>query len=297
MTIRRPALRPSVIVLICVSLISATAHAADPPNVQVWLDKELSWEATLVGRTHSGDQIRFLRKGKEGEVRLDVSDILRVDYNIKTSRAQVMDLYLREKYAKLKNLLAAELAPANGFLDVPGNLWPLHLIYLKTLYWTEDFAGLKKYASRILRKPPTRLARDEATLFTILALIGQGEHEETPALLAKYEIRPDAITDPPLYHLAKARVAMAHGERNEALEELATIVSFHAKDFEWMPAALYDSATLYMARGQPDVAIQIAKELQVAYPGTTWQKKAAALQGKFEKEREGGEKLFQHMGQ
>jgi len=276
-------------------IFSTMAFAADPPKVRVWLDQELSWEATLLGRTHAGDQIRFLRKGKEGEIRLAIDDILRVDYDIKISHAEVMDLYLREEYDKLKKRLDASLAPAKQFLDIPGNLWPLHLVYMKTLYWSGDFVRLEQYASQLLRGPPTRKARDEATLFKVLARTGQGKHEGTRALLSEHAISPDTITDPPLYYLAKAKVAIANSERNEALEELATIVSFHAKDFEWMPAALHDSATQYMERGQPDVAIQIAKEIQVAYPGTTWEKKAAALQSKFEKEREGGENLFQRM--
>jgi hypothetical protein len=276
-------------------IFSTMAYAADPPKVRVWLDKELSWEATLIGRTHAGDQIRFLRKGKEGEVRLAITDILRVDYEIEISRAEVMDLYLREEYDKLKELLDASLAPAKNYLDLPGNLWRLHLVYMKTLYWSGDHVRLEQYASRLLQGPPTRRARDEATLFKVLALTGLGMHEESRALLSEHEISPGTITDPPLYHLAQAKVAIANGDRNEALEELATIVSFHAKAFEWMPAALHDSATQYMERGQPDVAIQIAKEIQVAYPGSTWRKKAAALQSKFEKEREGEENLFQHM--
>ena len=275
--------------------LTGSAAAAEQPSVRVWIDKELGWDATLIGRTAVDDKIRFLQKGKEGEIRLPVSGLLRVDFEIKVNRNEIMDLYLNEKYEKLKRLLADALAPAQEYLDVPSNLWPLQRVYMKTLLWSGDYAALDQYTKRILRLQPVSRERDEATLFRVLGLSGIGKSSEAQALFRDTKLDLETLVDPPLYHFAKAKVAILAGAEDEAQEELATIVSFHAKNFEWMPAALYESASQYMARGQADVAIQIAEEIQVAYPSTSWKERAATLQKKFESEREGGEKLLQHM--
>ena len=254
---------------------TVTGRTEEPLPARVWLNKELSWDVDLLGR-FGKNRIAVRKKGEEGELNLPPERILRIDFSVSTDRNRILDLYLDEKFDQIRDLLARELTPLLPYADVPSNVGWFHNMYMRSLYWTGRHQELARIATQFedLTTPEIRY---QARLWRTLALIATEALDEAAEVFDTIPSAESGLRYTAPYHYTRARLHEAAGRTGEAREAIASVIAFHTKDFEWMPAALCLSAQWYAEAGNTQVARQITDEIRTAYPATRWSAQAEML--------------------
>ena len=275
--------RPWIAAAGFVLLVLSSTHGIgeEPIKARVWVNQELSWDAEILGR-FGRDKIRIRKQGEQGEINIPAADLFRIDFAVKVDRYTVLELYMNEKFTESRDLLHKVLTPYLVYADVPSNLWWLFQVYCKALYWSGEHERLEQLASRLLENAATSAMEKEATLYRILALLAIDRIDEAETLLSSVKPSGPNPWQSAQYHYTSARVHLAKERLAEAQEDIATVIAFHAKDYEWMPAALYLSAQGYADAGNIQVARQIVEEIGTAYPRTRWKTRAESLLSSLE---------------
>ncbi len=121
---------------------------------------------------------------------------------------------------------------------------------------------------------PLFFAQGES-LEAVLALIDQKQPAEAARAFAALK-NPEA-TSPALTEIVRGRLAMTEKKYPEALQHFSNVIVFHSRDPEWMPAATFYEGVVYKRTGYLVAALNIAEELELAYPDTDWSRRAAEL--------------------
>ncbi len=245
-----------------------------PLKTRIWLSKTVSWEADIVGRYK--DRIDVRKKGETAQVNIPPDRIMRIDYPISVDRNLLLNLYLAEKYGEIRKALAKELDPKLRFADIPDNLWWMHTLRLKCLFWDEQYKELSGIAEKFITRKEEEV-RNPARLWHTLGLIGQESIEEAVEMFETVSPPKTRRGYAAQYNYTASLIHDASGRTQDAREANANVIAFNAKDYEWMPAALFLSAQRYAADGSADIARQVTAEIRTAYPSTRWAAKAEAL--------------------
>ncbi len=109
----------------------------------------------------------------------------------------------------------------------------------------------------------------------VLALIDQNKTAEAARAFAAVK-NPDARS-PAMAEFVRGRIAFAEKKYPEALQHFSNVIVFHSRDPEWMPAATFYEGKVYRKTGYLVAALNIAEELELAYPDTVWSQRATEL--------------------
>jgi len=112
-------------------------------------------------------------------------------------------------------------------------------------------------------------------LTAVLKLIDGNQTAEAARAFSAVK-NPDARS-PAMAEFVRGRLALAEKEYPQALQHFSNVVVFHSRDPEWMPAATFYEGVVYKKTGYLKAASNIVAELELAYPGTEWSRRAAEL--------------------
>ncbi len=182
-------------------------------------------------------------------------------------------LYNTGEFEKLAKLLDAALTPLKPFESVPGNLDSFIHWQLRANFWTKKYNNVRRRADLLkTRKSPFAT---EAALYAVLSLIEEKKTAEATTTFAAIQ-KPEAVS-PAMTEVIRGRLAMVEKKYPEALQHFANGVVHHSRDAEWLPTATFYEGVIYKRTGYLEAAMNIAEELELAYPDTVWSRRAAEL--------------------
>lgn len=285
-TPRRPTgriLPPTV--LLCLVLagsaaLSATSSdtPASPPPLpgRIVLRNGQAWDVHLLGRFFR-DRVLIRRQVGEGLIELPVADMARLDVRLNFDPDPIAELYYAENFDEAASRLAAALEPYRPYVtDAPGNLEAPFRTLLLAYYWAGQTDSAQQWAAHILDKTSASRLHRDASRVQALCRAAEGGDVETPAPHADPGPAPDQ-PEASLHQYTLAMLAIHREDWDHALEALARLIAFRPRDFEWMPAALYQSAIVYARLDRIQIAQQVIDELTLVYPGTRWARQARTL--------------------
>lgn len=268
--------RPTHALLLLPFLLAAALAARAQDAVVIFKDKR-SWEVELTGATNAG-VMKMRMKNSSTDAETPVADIALIRFAVPFDENEVQKNYTFGDYEKVNAVLADKLRPYFYYLAFENNITPYTLILARTQYWLEKYSEASATADKILRSV-VKESREwtEASLIKCLCLHAQNKSPETARILSTLPAieRDDAVA--PIYWYSLARLHMTTNNVREATENIANIVAFAAKDFDWMPPALYQSAEFHLQAHRFEAATQICNEMQVCAKDTPWQQKASDL--------------------
>ena len=284
--------RAIVLLLVAFTLLPASSLAqtfrrgeAPPEKVKpdtqcdVIFKNKKKWAADIVGRT-SSNTLKMRRQGQSGVIEYPIKDIAAIKWNTEIDEIEVLQNYDRGEYKLVIETVTEATADMMRYSDIPNNLNKLLILIPRGLYWDKQYDQLIKTATDIMR--PLRVVKgdiyDECNLLKILALQGLGKTGEADAALKKTEplTRHDKLA--PLYWYAMAKSHLNANNLKEAHENVAQMVAFSGKEFDWLPPALWLSVEQQIATTNFPVALQIIDELDIVAQNTEWAVKAATQQ-------------------
>ncbi len=208
------------------------------------------------------------------QIRVAVSTIRKIDFSFDTlSVEQCEALFNAGEFEKLAAMLNTALTPLKPFEAFPGNLDPFLRWQMRAQFWTGQYDELRQRAE-LLRTRKSSFAA-EAALYEVLALIEEDKSAEAATAFAAVN-NPEADF-PAMTELIRGRLAMAEKKYPAALQHFSNVIVFHSRDAEWMPAATFYEGKVYRKTGYLVAALNIAEELELAYPDTVWSRRAAEL--------------------
>ncbi len=210
----------------------------------------------------------------DDQISVAISTIANIDMTFDTlSLQQCETLYRSGEFRKLAKLLDAALTPLKMFEAFPGNLDPFVRWQLRANFWIKKYDVVFDRADLLkTRKSPFV---DEASLYAVLALIEEKKITEATNAFAAIQ-NPEAIS-PAMTEVIRGRLAMAEKKYSEALQHFANGVVHHGRDAEWLPAATFYEGMVCRKTGYLVAALNIAEELELAYPDSIWSRRAVEL--------------------
>jgi len=210
----------------------------------------------------------------DDQISVAVSTIANFDMAFDSlSLKQCETLYHAGEYEKLAELLNATLASLKPFESFPGNLDPFIRWQLRANFWAKKYEIMRNRVDLLkARKSPFA---SEASLYAVLALIEEKKMAEAGAAFEAIQ-KPEAIS-PVMTEVILGRLAMGEKKYPEALQHFANVVVYHSRDAEWLPYATFYEGAIYKRTGYLMAALNIAEELELAYPDSEWSRRAAEL--------------------
>jgi hypothetical protein len=153
------------------------------------------------------------------------------------------------------------------------------------MYWDKQYEALIKTADDIMR--PLRVVKgdtfDECLLLKTLALQSMGKTIDAAPILNDLEPLTRHDKHASLYWYSMAKLHLSTNNQAAAHENIAQMVAFSGKDFDWMPAALWLSTEHHVATTNFPVALQIIEEIDIVAQKSEWAQKAVDLQPRVKK--------------
>lgn len=283
-------IRPICFALITSFFLGVTSEAQPPPReapkpvqpetqCDVIFKNRKKWAADLVGRTSQGT-LKMRRKGQSGVIEYPIKDIAAIKYHTDIDEIEVLQNYDRGEFKKVIAEVTEATKDMLRYSDIPSNLNKLIILIPRSLYWDKQYQTLIKTATDIMR--PMRASKgdiwEECNLLKTLALQALGRTNEAEPILNKMEplTRHDKLAS--LYWYSMAKLHLSTNNQAAAHENIAQMVAFSGKDFDWMPPALWLSTEHHVASTNFPVAMQIIEEMDIVAQSTEWAVKALELQ-------------------
>jgi hypothetical protein len=269
-------------------LISLASLAGRAQEATVIFKDKRSWEVEIVGVKDG--VLKMVMKNSNTEADTPVGDVAFLRFVIPFDENEVMKNYTFGEYEKAEAVLADKLRPYFFHLAFENNILPYVMILARSQYWLNKFAEANATADRVLRTvPKERPEATEAALIKCLCLHATGRSADTERIMAGLPTIDRDAEVAPIYWYSLARLHLTTNNVVQATENIANIVAFAGKDFDWMPPALYQSAEFHLAAHRFDVATQICQEMKLAAKDTPWQQKALDLLPRIEQEKKAHE--------
>lgn len=259
--------------ILTTSLLAEEEKSLNLP-CKIILQNDRSWDVDQLNM--AGDQIIL----QGGQLRVPASSVEMAEFEIGgISLQQCARLFRAGKLGVLKQRLEEALDPFEPIWDVnlSHNLSPYLFQLLQVQYWNEDYEAAAKTFSWLQSSGDSEYI-SKGRLYRILSLIGQGEISTARAQFAEVE-KPERISAPMTSYI-RALLARQKEDSTLALEKLAEIIAFYSRDIKWMPAALYQEASIYLAQekgGECSRTKSVLRDIELAYPETVWSEKAVSL--------------------
>ena len=182
--------------------------------------------------------------------------------------------FRRGEYKPLVDRLDAFLAPVKQGLALQNNLDVYVQQKMRACFWAEQY-DTAQAAAEVLQSKNSNYA-SLAGLYQILILLEQGG-SEADVLAAFSKIESPAKVSGAITEYLRGRLALLNRDYENALEHFSKVVVYPSRDPEWAPAAAYYEAVVYKRTGYLESAANIAKEFEIAYPGSYWGTRANEL--------------------
>jgi tetratricopeptide (TPR) repeat protein len=273
----RERLAAAVLLLAGAACIGAGTDVPPPLPARIVLRSGQAWDVELLGRFFA-DRVLLRRLEGSALIELPVADMARLDARFGFDLDPIAELYAAEKFEEAAARLAEGLTPFRPYVtDAAGNLEGAFRTLLLAHYWAGQYEQARALADHILGKTTaSRLHRDAARVRALCRAATGAEDTPVPAAATDPSPSPDQ-PEASLHFYTLAILAMHQEEWDTAQEALARLITFRSRDFEWMPAALYQSAVLHARIDQVSVARQIVEEIALVYPATRWAEQARSL--------------------
>lgn len=167
----------------------------------------------------------------------------------------------------LEGLLEQYVGPVAQYSNLPTNLGPYLVWWLRCQFWNGNAAGAGRTIGYI-RASGRQEYIDVASMYFSLMLLEQGKVDNARTVFSSLQ-NPEAVSVP-MSEYIKGKIDLVDGEPREAMQHIANIIAFHTRDEEWMPPATVLEAEIYQQLGQPVKAAAVAEELMIAYPNSRW---------------------------
>jgi hypothetical protein len=265
----------SLRLLLAATLLAVMSARAQDATV-VFKDKR-SWDVEVSGLTSNGI-LKMRMKNSNTDAEAPVADVAGIRFAIPFDEAEVTKNYTFGEYEKVVPVLADKLKPYFYYLTIENNISPYCLMLARSQYWLGQHAEAMSSAEKLTRYT-TKGGKEwtEASLVKCLCLHAQNKPRETERIL---QTLPKIERDDPvaaIYWYSLARLQVTTNNVREANHNIANIIAFAGKDFDWTPPALYQSAEFHLADHRFESAKQICEEIQICAQDTPWQAKAKDL--------------------
>lgn len=167
----------------------------------------------------------------------------------------------------LENLLGQHIGSVEKYSYLPTNLGEYLVWQARVQYWNDNRAGFNRTAA-LVRESSSQQQIDVINLYAAVLLLDQGQLTEAKAVFAGVE-DPGSVSVV-LNEYILGKIALGDGRLRDAMQHVASIIAFHSRNTEWMPAATVLEARIYQQSGRPEKAAAVANELLIAYPGSRW---------------------------
>lgn len=278
---------PGAFLLAAVLLNAATAAAA-PLTARLLMKNKQKWDVELKGR--SGDLVSMIESGKTIEVSLSIKEITSIDFRLNLDKNNAVDLYNANDFKGAAAALRDVLPATFPYLDATNNVLPYVSLFLKSLYWGEQYEATWKTADTLLLRLSEEPYKRETQLWRILALLESGRKSDAEVELERMGPVPRKDDLAAMYFYARSTIQMANKQWEPAHVTAIQLVAFRAKDLEWLPAGLYLTARGYGQMRAYDTATQTMEELKRFFPKSRWVALIPQLQEDLKQQREADEK-------
>ena len=282
------------------SVSAQTSRQTEAPKVvepdtqcDVIFHNKKKWSADLIGRT-SSNTLKMRREGQSGVIECPIKDIAGIKFNSDADPIDILQDYDRKEYKKVIEEVSKATEEMWRYSDIPNNMNDLIILIPRSLYWDKQYEQLIKSATDIMR--PLRVVKgdtyDECNLLKTLALQSMSKMDEAEVILNKMDplTRHDKLA--PLYWYAMAKLHLSKDNRKAAHENIAQMVAFSGKEFDWIPPALWLSTEHHVASTNFPVAMQVIEEMDIVAQKTEWAVKAVKLQPRVKKMHEAHQKFL-----
>ena len=210
----------------------------------------------------------------DDQISVAVSTIANIDVEFETlSVEQCESRFAAAEFNELAAQMDAALAPLKPFEAIPGNLDAFFHWQMRARFWAGQYDSVLRRAE-LLKTQESPFAA-EAALYAVLAMIEEGQMADAATAFATLKNLEAAL--PTMTQFIRGRLAMAEKKYPEALQFFSNGVVFHSRDSEWMPASTFYEGMVYKRTGYLVAALNIAEELELAWPDTVWSRRAMEL--------------------
>ncbi len=187
------------------------------------------------------------------------------------SETECNRLFRRGSYEELVSQLDAFLEPMKIGLGLKGNLDVYVQYRMRALFWLAKYDAAMADAQILLLKMSD--FGSVAKAYEVLIQLEQGASSEVVTagctqLGAEYSS---------VKEYARARLAMKTDKNDQALQHFSNILVFNERDPEWVSAATFYEGLIYKKTGFLEVAKNVVKELEIAYPDGYWSRRVDEL--------------------
>lgn len=263
-----------IAVLISGLLVCGLSVGAEPSlSAKLTRSDGRAWRVTLV---HCDSEQLTYQLEKESSPRvLPLAEVESLE--IKFPQLDLQDLQaqlLAADYAGVVSVLEPAVAAIGPYMKVPNNAVTAFALLTKAWLRNGDLPQARAGAEQLLAVPDADLARMSRAVIAQAAL-ELGELDAAKGMIAQ-------LDDPVAELYLTARTQRVEGQSKEAMQTAIELIATYPNDHNWMPQTEYLCAQLYMDLGMPDSAAEVARQVEVLYPGSEFKVEAKALQKKIE---------------
>ena len=266
-----------------VILMGSLVHAAPLP-AELVMGKDRSWKGKIIRR--DGDWIEFTSGTSTKPIRIGVSTIKELNFEVKINTDQIAVLVENREFERVIAALTKTLKPFDEYDDIPSNLTPYTAVLMEIYYLTKQYDKSLEISGKIAEDDRNPALQTKARVYRTLAMIDSGKSDEAKALLSTYGWDKETSGDAPPEELyIKAKLMMLNGEYRKAMEVAAKVIVFHSQDPDWIQPAEMLCAEIYTELGMYDSADEVCRQILVLYENTPEFDQAKQLKVRIEKLR------------
>jgi tetratricopeptide (TPR) repeat protein len=253
--------------IIAVTLLLGSLAYAAPLPAELVMGKDRSWKGKIIRR--DGDWIEFSSGNSASPVRIGVSTITELNFQVKVNADKVLGMIENREFESVISSLNRTLEPFAEYSDIPSNLTSYRALLMELYYLTKQYDKSLEISEKIAEDDRSPTLQTKARVYRTLALIDSGKSDEAKALLSTYGWDKESSADAAPEELyIKAKLMMLNGEYHKAMGVAAKVIVFHSQDPDWMKPAEMLCAEIYTELGMYDSAEEVCRQILVLYENT-----------------------------
>lgn len=269
--------------LVSLLLMGNLVHAKPIP-AELVLGQGRAWKGQIVLR--DGDWIEFSRGTAAQPIRIGVSSIKELNFDVNINAEQVLELMDNREFDQVIGLLKRTLDPFSEYSDIPSNLTPYSALLMEIYYHAKQYDKSLALSEKIATDSRSPALQNKARVYRALALIDSGRQDEAKALMREYKWDRESTEDnaPEILYI-KAKLLALNGEYRKAMNIVAKVIVFHSQDPDWIQPAEMLCAEIYTELGMYDSAEEVCRQILILYQNTPEYDQAKQLKDRIAKLR------------
>jgi tetratricopeptide (TPR) repeat protein len=249
-------------------LAGRCVSAAQPLDATLTRDDGRAWRVVLIGC--DTNQLTYHLENDSTPKILPLPQV-------RSLEIKLPELDLRELNARLVSAdyqgVVSELEPAVGavapYMVVPNNAVDAFALLTKAHLRNGDVKKALEAATNLQAVQDPKLKAFAADTMAQAAL------EQGDLAAAKQQV--ERLSDPAAALYLTARIQRAEQQSKDAMQTVIELIASHPNDHDWMPQTEYLCAQLYMDLDMLESAAEVARQVQVLYPGSEFKVEAERL--------------------